>query len=167
MYIEAELARERPRKIKYVPKENPLKIDPIWLCSAAIGAILVAGAADYFAAPVDQQPSMLAVFPLFVAPFVFRLVSLFRQRRLVRIGEAVPALLNMIPRKLWWPKDFLGFSGIIYDVQAKYEFNGRTYLIDCLAKDPTAWRGRFVTVILDPRKPSRSVIYQISSYQVL
>ncbi|HEX4925066.1 MAG TPA: hypothetical protein VFV50_13320 [Bdellovibrionales bacterium] len=166
MYIDAELARPAPRPIKYVPKENPTQIDPVWLCVAAIVAILVSGASDYLRSKPDEQAAMLAVFPFLLAPFVWRLVVLLRQRKLVREGIAVPALINMIPKKLWWPKDFLGFSGVIYDVQAKYEFEGKTYVADCLARDPTKWRGKYVTVVLDPKRPARAVIYQICSYQV-
>jgi len=166
MYIEAELARPRPRKIKYVPKDNPIKVDPLWLCLGAIALLLLAGASDLARAGSDEREAMLAIFPLILAPFAIQLFKLRRQRRLVEKGEAVPALLNMVPKQLWWPKDFLGFSGVIYDVQAKYEYGGRTYVLDCLARDPTKWRGRFVTVVLDPAKPSRAVIYQICPYQV-
>ncbi len=166
LYIEAELAKPRPRRIKYVPKDNPVQIDPLWLCLAAIAALITAGITDYLSTPQDNKMLMALGMPLLLTPFLYQIWALWRQRRLITQGEAVPALLNMIPKKLWWPKDFMGFTGIIYDVQAKYEYGGKTYVLDCLSKDPTKWRGRFVTVILDPKRPSNAVIYQICSYQV-
>ncbi|MEQ1876789.1 MAG: hypothetical protein ABL958_09085 [Bdellovibrionia bacterium] len=166
MYIEAELARPRPRKIKYVPKDNPIAVDPIWLCLGAVVMLAAAGILDVLRSGADERAAMTAVLPLLVAPFLVQALRLRSQRRLVEKGEAVPALLNMVPKKLWWPKDLLGFSGVIYDVQAKYEYGGRTYVLDRLSRDPTKWRGRFVTVVLDPAKPARAVIYQICPYQV-
>lgn len=166
MYIDAELAKPTPRPIKYVPRENPTQIDPVWLCLGAMAALAVSGASDFFRSPPHEQTAMLIIFPFLFVPFVWRLWVLLRQRQLVREGVAVPALINMIPKKLWWPKDWLGFSGVIYDVQAKYEYDGKTYVVDCLSRDPTKWRGKYVTVVLNPKRPAKAVIYQICSYQV-
>ncbi len=166
MYIEAELACPVPRKIKYVPKENPLHVDPMWLCLFCAGAFGISGFLDYFNAPVVERPLMLFAGPFLLLPFLVKAYTLYREKMLVRHGVAVPALLNMVPRRLWWPRGWLGLSGIIYELQAKYEFEGQTFVLDQLASDPTEWRGRYVTVMVNPKKPSRAVIYQICCYQV-
>jgi hypothetical protein len=166
LYIDAELSRPAPRRLKYVPKENPTTLDPVWLCILVMIALTVFAMRDFLSSNLEQRNAMAIVFPFLLMPFALRLKTLLRQKRVLQTGAPVPALLNMIPIKLWWPKDWLGYSGVIYEVQAKYEYEGKTYVVDCLAKDPTQWRGKYVSVMVDPKKPSKGIIYQICSYQV-
>src|SRR5687767_14841544 len=93
LYIDAELSRPTPRRVIYVPKENPTTVDPIWLCVLCVVVLTAFAMTDFLSSNPEQRNAMAVVFPFLLMPFLFRIRVLIKQKRLLQKGIAVPALL--------------------------------------------------------------------------